>query len=171
MKTLFVLLFSLLYLHATQLASPEEAMQNNFKGAVISKENLLLSQQEAQEVEKYAKKRLPSKIVRLFYAKTEDQLVGIGILLSQKVRSQNGVTLYMFDTSHKLQSIEIVAFHEPLEYLPNQAWKEQFKGKSTQDSFMVGEDIAFITGATLSARSITDAARLAFGVYTILRRR
>jgi Na+-translocating ferredoxin:NAD+ oxidoreductase RnfG subunit len=164
MKFLLLTLLSLSWLFGAQLLSPVALMQENFTSSTITKENILLTQEQVQRIEKSAKKKLSSKIVRIFYAKKESTLLGLGVILSQKVRSQNGVVLYIFDATQTLQSIEVVAFNEPLEYLPSQAWQEQFHGKTQSDALMVGRDIPTITGATLSARSITDGARLAFGV-------
>lgn len=162
---LFLLSFLLVApIWATQLLSPLEVMQSSFNGALISKENILLSSEQAGRIEAFAKKKLSSKIVRLFYAKNENKIVGLGVVLSQKVRSQNGVILYVFDATQHLKSIEVVAFNEPLEYLPSKAWQEQFHNKTKEDTLMVGRDIPTITGATLSARSITDGSRIAFGI-------
>ncbi|MCD6190216.1 MAG: FMN-binding protein, partial [Sulfurimonas sp.] len=61
--------------------------------------------------------------------------------------------------------IEIIAFNEPLEYLPSDKWNSQFENVSTDKMLRVSKEIPTITGATLSARSITDGSRVAFAFY------
>jgi hypothetical protein len=39
------------------------------------------------------------------------------------------------------------------------AWRKQFVGKDNQDKLRVSEDIASISGATMSATHITDGAQ------------
>jgi Na+-translocating ferredoxin:NAD+ oxidoreductase RnfG subunit len=61
-------------------------------------------------------------------------------------------------------AIEIISFKEPSEYKPNSSWKEIFIGKTTEDTLVAGKDIATISGATMSARAISNAARVALAI-------
>ncbi|MEA2073441.1 MAG: FMN-binding protein [Campylobacterota bacterium] len=155
-------------LQAQILISPIDSMKENFgKEAEISKKNILLSKSNAKKVQKDARLKLDTKIYRIFSAKKGEQLLGYGILINRKVRSKNAVILYIIEND-KLTSIDIIAFNEPLEYIPSNTWKEQFNNTSTSNYLQLNRDIPTITGATLSARSITDGSRLAFSLYNTL---
>lgn len=172
MKRVLIALLLACEMYATILLEPQEAMAQSFgEGSLIEKESIVLTKDEAQQIESHAKSKLESKIVRIFYAKKEAQIIGYGVLLSKKIRSKNGVTLYIFDAARHLKAIEVVAFNEPLEYLPNKSWSAQFSGKTESDTLSVGRDIPTITGATLSARAVTDGARLAFAVLKSVQER
>jgi hypothetical protein len=67
----------------------------------------------------------------------------------------------------KIKSIEIVAFNEPMEYLPTATWLNVFDNKSTANTLKLNQDIPTTTGATLSARAITDGARAALALLEI----
>ena len=163
-KYLLTLLFAL-SLSANILITPQDAMKymygNNTK---IEKKNILLSSAQAKRVQKSAKTKLKSKIFRVFKASADDKVLGYGILVNKKVRSKNAVVIY-FISKDMLKGIEIIAFNEPIEYLPSKQWNSQFTNITTDKMLRVSKEIPTITGATLSARSITDGSRVAFAFY------
>lgn len=70
-----------------------------------------------------------------------------------------------------IRQIEILSYRESHGgevRLP--AWREQFAGKTATDALSVGEDIANISGATLSCTHITDGVRRLVTVFEALRR-
>ena len=169
MKTLLILsaIFNIA-LQAQILISPIESMQENFgTDATISKKNILLTNDKFQEVQKNAQLKMETKIYRIFTAKKDEKTIGYGVLVSRKVRSNNAVVLYIIEND-KLKNIDIIAFNEPLEYVPSETWKNQFNDIPTSKHLQLNREIPTITGATLSARSITDGSRLAFSLYNIL---
>ena len=69
-----------------------------------------------------------------------------------------------------IRNIEILAYRESHGYevrLP--AWRKQFVGKTKTDKLRVSEDIASISGATMSATHITDGVRRIVSTVDILR--
>ena len=135
--------------------------------ATITKKNILLSKSRYAHIEKNAKAKLNTKIYRIFTAKKDEKILGYGILINRKVRSKNTVVLY-FIADDKLLDIEIIAFNEPQEYLPSKTWQSQFQNIETTKMLKLSRNIPTITGATLSARSVTDASRIAFAIYNEL---
>lgn len=169
-KNVFIL-YSLLYgalLSATVLVSPVEAMKEHYAPhAIISKKNILLSKKNFTLIQQSAKAKLNTKIYRIYTAKVDAKVLGFGILINHKVRSKNAVILY-FISKNILEDIEIIAFNEPKEYLPTKRWKAQFHNIQTNKMLKLSRDIPSISGATLSARSVTDSSRIAFAIYNQL---
>lgn len=140
-------------------------MKENYSPtATIIKKNILLSSDKFKEIQKAAKVKLTTKIYRIYIAKEKNKVLGYGVLVSQKVRSKNAVILY-FIANDTLKGIEIVAFNEPTEYIPSKTWTAQFKNISTDKMLKLTREIPTITGATLSARSVTNGSRVAFAIY------
>jgi len=167
MKTLLTLLalFLVTQLQAQLLVSPIDAMKESYgSSATISKKNILLTKDKFKAIQKNARVKLETKIYRIFTAKKDKKVLGYGILINKKVRSKNAVVLY-FISDNTLKSIEIVAFNEPREYMPTQKWNSQFKGIKTDIKLELNRDIPSISGATLSARTVTDGSRVAFALY------
>jgi Na+-translocating ferredoxin:NAD+ oxidoreductase RnfG subunit len=70
-----------------------------------------------------------------------------------------------------VQQIEILSYRESHGYevrLP--AWRRQFVGKGRASALRVGEDIANISGATLSCTHVTDGVRRIVAVLDLARR-
>lgn len=169
MKTLFLFLTFALSLGANILISPQEAMLLTYKDAMdISKKNILLSNEQAHDVEQEAKVKLSTKIYRIFKAQKDKKVLGYGILINETVRSKNAVILYFISSDSILKGIEIIAFNEPPEYLPSKEWNSQFQNIETSKMLRISKDIPTITGATMSARSVTDGSRVAFALYNQL---
>ncbi|GAB3032491.1 FMN-binding protein [Bowmanella dokdonensis] len=60
----------------------------------------------------------------------------------------------------KVLGMEIMSYRETHGDEVRQAsWRQQFKGKDVQASFKLGDDIANISGATLSCRNLTDGMK------------
>jgi len=133
----------------------------------VVKKSLLLSNRDAKAIEDKAHMKLPSKIVRLYLAKRDETINCYGVVLSRKVRTKKAATLYIIDPKGKLQAIEILAFGEPPEFQPKTQWLNHLQGKTLQSPLRVGRDIPTISGATLSARNVTEGARLALAIVDI----
>jgi len=168
-KILLPLIFVLVSsLNAEVLISPLDAMIEHYgQTATISKKNILLSSSKYKNIQNNAQAKLDTKIYRIFTAKQDSKVLGYGILINRKVRSQNAVVLYII-ANGILKDIEIIAFNETKEYLPSKKWNKQFHNISTEKMLKLKKDIPSISGATMSARSLTDASRIAFAVYNEL---
>lgn len=130
----------------------------------IEKKEFRLSAEEVIALQKEAKARIDSDIVRLYTLHDGKKTEGYAILLVKKIRSKSAAVLYIMDTRQTIKSIEIVAFAEPQEYKPNRTWQKAFEGKTKADNLFAGKGIPTISGATLSARAISDAARIAIAI-------
>jgi len=113
--------------------------------------------------------KIDSKLYRLYLAQNGDKTVGYGVLMNKKVRTKTAITLYLIGVDGKIKSIEIVAFNEPIEYLPRATWLNVFDQKSSANTLKLNQDIPTTTGATLSARAITDGARAALALLDIVK--
>jgi len=164
MKMMSMILYSLPVM-ASVLITPEDALKATFGTDIeVSKKSLLLKASQAKKIEKESKTVLESKLVRLYIAK-EKTLKAYGILLNRKVRTKKTAVLYMMTPNARLKAAEIVLFQEPIEYLPTQTWIQQFNDVNDSKSLRIGQDISVITGATMSARTITDGARQAMAIF------
>ena len=163
---LYLFILAALPLSAKMLISPVDAMVQSYGiNSKISEENILLTAIQAQEIEKSAHAKLESKIFKVFKAAQDGKTLGYGILISKKIRSKNGVVLYLISNKSVLKGIEVIAFNEPLEYVPSKTWTSQFENVKTDAPLTLAKNIPTITGATLSAKSFVDGSRIAFAFY------
>ena len=143
-------------------------IKSSFSDSVtISPSQFKLKPLEIKQVQKNAKARIDSNLIRMYTVRANEKIEGYAIIIVQKVRTKKAAILYIIDKNEKIKSIEILAFNEPSEYKPNEAWKSVFEGKSKVDNLFSGKGIPTISGATLSARAISDASRIALSILEL----
>lgn len=163
---LYLLIFLTLPLSAKMLISPINAMEQNYGAKCkIVEDSIILSAAEAKKIQEASQVKLGSKIFKIFKALQDGKTIGYGVLINRKIRSKNGVVLYMISQESVLKGIEVIAFNEPMEYVPSKKWISQFENVKTDAPLALDKNIPTITGATLSAKSFVDGSRVAFAIY------
>ncbi len=163
---LYLLIFLTLPLSAKMLISPINAMEQNYGAKCkIVEDSIILSAAEAKKIQETSQVKLGSKIFKVFKALQDGKTIGYGVLINRKIRSKNGVVLYMISPDSVLKGIEVIAFNEPMEYVPSKKWISQFENVKTDAPLALDKNIPTITGATLSAKSFVDGSRVAFAIY------
>ena len=152
--------------------SIEKVVKSSFSGVTsVDAKQLILSKAQHLTIQKRAKTAVRTKIYRYYEFKNANKLVGYGVLISRKIRTKNATILYAFDLSGKLKFTEIMGFGEPPEFIPNKQWMSQFKEQPRTAALTMGKDIPTISGSTLSARCVSDSARIARALYeTVLKK-
>ena len=150
-------------------ASVRSVIETSFSNvSSVEAKQIVLSKDQFEKIKSRARAAVRTKVYRYYDIKSGSKRVGYGVLITRKVRSKKATVLYAFDLSGKLKFSEIMMFSEPPEYIPNTKWMSQFKNQSSAAKLTVGKDIPTISGSTLSARSITDGARVARAIYEIV---
>ncbi len=163
MKLVITVLFSL-PLMASVLIKPEAAIHAVYgTSARIEPKRLLIKPDAQTRIQKRSGVTLESKLVRCYEIRV-NATKAYAILLSRTVRTKKAAVLYMYAPDHTLKVAEIIAFGEPMEYLPNVTWMQQFQDVNDSSALQLGSGVHIITGATLSARTVSDGARLASAI-------
>jgi hypothetical protein len=134
------------------------------QGVNVYKKQFRLTPNEVEDLQKEAKAKIDSNVVRLYTAKKGKKPEGYAVLILKKIRTKSAAVLYIMDMKKTIKNIEVVAFSEPKEYKPNKTWLESFEGKTKEDNLFSGKGIPTLSGATLSSRSISDGARIAIAI-------
>jgi len=175
MRTMILLLF--LFAGSGQVFAKvnkkvEEAVRGSFPTVNhIEARELVLEKGQIAQIQQDAKAAVKPTTYRYYALKHDDQTVGYGILIARKVRTKKAVVLYAFDRNGTLKFTEIMAFGEPPEFKPNHAWMGQFSNKEASAPLKMGSDIPTISGATLSARMVSDGARIARALLKIIQKK
>lgn len=147
--------------------SPEEILRETFFVQNVEKKTLLLSTDEVKDLQKAVKGPVKDHVIRYYAALDKNKkAAGFGFLLTARVRTKNMSALYLVDKSGKLKGIEILQFMEPPEYEPDSRWRRKFMDKTEKDDLVVGSGISNITGATLSARAVSEQARTVLAIFS-----
>jgi hypothetical protein len=84
------------------------------------------------------------------------------------VRSHQETALVLVNPDTSVKSIEILQFDEPLEYLPKTLWFDTFKTTKLDSELELKRKIPLVTGASLSAKSVVEAARRVLALHQVL---
>jgi len=151
--------------------SPEEALALAFPECTLERGLEVLSEAERERAEELAGARLSSRTVRPYRALHEGKTMGTAYFDAHRVRSKNEVLMLVVGPDGRVTRLEVLAFAEPLEYLPKAAFYAQFVGKSLDAELELDHGIRRVAGATLSARAATEAARRVLAVHRVLAER
>lgn len=154
-----------------RMITREEALSAAFPGAQIAQSMIFLTDAEVKEASRLSGAAIQSALVARYTATTNGKNAGSAYLDTHVVRTKKESLLLIVDAQGKLLRVEVVAFLEPPDYLPQDRWYRQFDGRLLNDDLALNRGIHPVTGATLTARATTDAARRALAIDQVLRKR
>jgi len=147
----------------------DEAIKAAFPEAdVVENKTFFLTEDQQKQVETLARTRLDSKLVTLYIGKQGQKLLGYAMIDAHTVRTLPEAVMVVISPDGRVTSMLILAFYEPLDYLPPERWLKQFDQARLTPDLRVGGRIAGITGATLTARAMTESVRKMLAFYQVL---
>jgi len=94
--------------------------------------------------------------------------LGAAYFDAHRVRTLPEILMIVVGLDHRVRRVEVVHFSEPPEYLPPAGWLGQFKNRALDGELSQQRGIANITGATLTARAVTSAARRVLALHQVI---
>ncbi len=140
----------------------EEALESAFgPGCAYTRETLFLTDAELARARELAGPavEIRSALVPRWVARRDGRIVGAGYLDTHRVRTLEETVLVAVGAAGEVARVEILAFAEPEDYKPREAWLRQFDRRRLDDELAVKRGIHGITGATLSSAAVTAATR------------
>lgn len=154
---------------ATVLVSVEEALDLAFPGATIRRETLFLTDDQVREASELSGADVASALVTRYAATDADGVVvGHAYLDTHRVRTLPETLMIVVGPDGTVGRVEVVVFREPVEYMPREGWYRQYDGQELDDALSLKRDIRPVTGATLTARATTDAARRVLAIHRVV---
>jgi hypothetical protein len=160
-----------LFLTASLLAglpTTHEALALAFPGAQIARKEHWLTESQAQQVKERAGTPLTGPWQVAYEARREGRLVGVGFLDTHRVRTLPETAVVAIAAEGHILRVEVVAFREPQEYMAREAWLRQFDGKSLDSQLTLKGAIRPLSGSTLTANALMDAARRSLALHQLL---
>jgi len=156
---------------AKVFVSQQQALAEAFPDATrIERKTLLIRKLDAERIRAMTGRELESKVVVIHSAYRDDELIGYAHIDVHNVRTKPEAFMVVLTPLGLVRSVRILAFHEPLDYLPTRRWYDQFEGKSKEAALRVGHDVHGVVGATLSARAAADGVRRMLAYWEVLLR-
>lgn len=152
-------------------ASQKQALAEAFPDASrIERKTLVLRDAEVAKIEAMTGEKVRAKVVVIHVAYKGDAVDGFAEIAVHTVRTQPEAMLIVLSPDGRVRSVRVIAFHEPLDYLPTERWYAQFADKGKDDRLQLGREIHGVVGATLSAQAAVDGVRRMLAYYEVLLR-
>lgn len=133
-------------LPSSAIKKMDKAIQSLWENQVIEKEFIDISKHQLQNIH-----------LKLNKLTVNNKLVGYLMISRAKSRVDFFDYMVVYKPDLSVLSITVLAYRE--DYggeIASKRWLKQFNGKSNPDNMRFGDDIQSISGATLSARSLTQ---------------
>ena len=154
---------------ATVFLAKDEALTLAFPGADrVEERAFILTDAQKDDVERRARAKLETQLWTVHVGWKGGEIQGYAIIDSHNVRTLPETFMVVIDPKGTLRRVDVLAFHEPPEYLPTERWIGQFPGRKLDDDLKLGAGIQGVTGATLSAQAMTSGVRRALALFAVL---
>lgn len=154
---------------ATVFHSREEALELAFPDADrVEARDFFLTAEQRAEIEARAKAPLESDLITVYVGHRGEEVTAYAIFDTHIVRTLPETFLIVLTPAGAIAATHVLAFYEPLEYMPAERWLRQFDRKRLEDDLHVGRGIAAITGSTLTSRAVANSIRRALAIHGVL---
>ncbi len=149
--------------------SRDEVQGLAFPGATRMEEmEFFLTPQQRTAIERAGREPVESDFITAYAGYESDRLLGYAFIDTHQVRTFPETFLVVLDGTGAVSGTHVLAFYEPLEYLPADRWLLQYRGADQRTDLKIGGRIAGITGATLTAQAINGGIRRALAIHSVL---
>lgn len=149
--------------------SREEALAQAFHDTTaVERRTRILTKETVALIEKRAQARLPSRIVSCYVGRPRDDgpdSLRYVFFETETIRTLPALLMVAVSASGAVEFVEMLAFHEPEDYLPPGRWLDHYDGMSLEEPRRVGHDIPTISGSTLSVRGIDRVIRRVLAIW------
>ena len=149
--------------------SQEAAFAMAFPEATrIEGETFILTEKQVEELERMGRAKLPRKVLTIHTAWKDETLLGYAHIDVHTVRTKPEALLVVLNPEAEVTNTKVLAFHEPLEFMPSDSWYRTFVGQGLGSDLRVGFDVDGVTGATLTTWATVDSVRRMLAFYNVL---
>ena len=158
---------ALVYLHEAEAAHAIFAQSTAWERRTLS-----LTDGEIAGLSKTLGRRVEARSYAYLVVQADGRQLGLIFILDVIGESLPITFAVAVSADGVLQDVQVMVYREPRgEEIQDRRFRRQFAGKRLKDPLTLGKDIDAISGATISSRSATFAARKGLALAEILRAR
>ena len=152
------------------LMTQEEALALAFPGdTVVERRSAYLTEDQLDRARRMAGDDVDiDQTIVTYYVGSHGGPTGAAYFDAHRVRTKNEVLMVVVDPDATIRRVDVLSFAEPPEYRAPEGWIEQLEGRGLDQALSIRGGIRSIAGATLTARSMTEAARRVLALHTVI---
>lgn len=157
---------------AQTVLSQDEAIRLAFPAAtVIERKTAYFDEEELAAARSAAGRgvEVRSGVISYYLARRGAHPLGVAYFDAHRVRTLPQVLMVVVSPQGTVQRIEVLQFSEPPEYRAPDGWLDLFDGRPLSPDLSLKRAIPTLTGATLTADAVTDAARRVLALHRVIR--
>lgn len=107
-------------------------------------------------------------VVTYYVGRAGDSALGVAYFDAHVVRTLREVLMVVVEPGGRIGRIEVLSFDEPRQYRPPEGWLDEFGGLALSDRLSTKGEVVNVTGATLTSRAVTRAARRVLALHRVV---
>ena len=133
----------------------------------VERRTLYLDEKAAADVKAAAGVAIEVRVVPYYTGRAAGRVTGYAYFDTHLVRTLPETLMIRITPEGTIAAIDIVSFDEPSDYRVTGRWLDQFRGRGPDEAAGLPGAIRSLSGATLSARAVTDAARRVLALHRL----
>jgi hypothetical protein len=146
----------------------DEALELAFPGCQITRKEHLLDERQRARITEQAGQAASRSIVFAYEARRDGALVGTAWFDRHRVRSLQELLMIVVGPDGRCARIEVLAFGEPVDYLPRETFYAQLIGRALDAELSTKQAIRGVAGATLTVEATVAAVRQVLATHAAL---
>jgi hypothetical protein len=130
--------------------------------------DFFLTDEQRGRIQGLAASELDSSFLTIYVGRQDGRVIGYAVLDTHLVRTLPETFLIVLGEHGEVNSTYVMAFHEPLEYMPHERWLALLQDQALEDGLRLGREIVGLTGSTLSAHAVLGSVRRALAAHQVL---
>ena len=145
----------------TVFYAKDEALHIAFsEGVEVSEKTVVLSSDQREAIEQMSQAKVSSGLFHFFEGKRNGEVTGYAAIDSRVMRTNLAVYMVVLSKTLAVEKVVLLAFNEPSEYQPTDAWLKHLEGNQPIDEIAPGQGVPPIAGSTLSVHGLSDGVRV-----------
>ena len=142
------------------LLEPAEALELAFPKCKFERKSHVLSDKAKAEIKKRSGHAAPRSMLFVYEARKGKEVVGYAYFDRHRVRSKKELLMVAVDTNARASRVEVVAFEEPVDYMPRGIWYDQFRRQGLGGDLSVKTGVIKpVAGCTLTVQATVGTVR------------
>tara|TARA_R110002072_G_scaffold121342_1_gene255022 strand:+ start:19773 stop:20348 length:576 start_codon:yes stop_codon:yes gene_type:complete len=146
----------------------KEALALAFPKSKVARQKHVLDANKKQRVLQLSGHKAVRSMVYAYVASKEGKLIGTAYFDRHRVRAKQELVMVVVSPESKVLRIEVIAFGEPLDYLPRGNFYQQFLGRGLQDKLTTKGNVRSVVGATLTVNATIAAVRRILATHQLV---